>query len=203
MTMGVDPGLIRPTQNRRRVMYDNAEIDDIVDVILHADSLSASFTKDFAQGFRRETDEETLRGIWTFVKKNIRYVRDKAGIEEVQSPGKLWNRRRGDCKSFSVFIGSILKNLGYRYKYRLAFYDAANMDSAHIYPIVTLRNGRKVVMDAVHSKFDEEVPFYKAYDYSPAKGVGAMPEPVQKKPGVAFWIVMAGIFILLTTKQYD
>lgn len=153
-----------------RTMYKNGDVQDIIEVILIADKLSPKFTKELAQQLRQGDDYDTLHAIWHFVKQNVRYVRDKVGHEVIQLPGALWRGRRGDCKSFSVFIGSLLKNLGYKYRYRVAFYNPSEPDSGHIYPIVKLPDGRDVVLDAVHSRFDDEVRFWTAKDYYPGSG---------------------------------
>ena len=98
----------------------------------------------------------------------------------------MWKGRKGDCKSFSIFIGSIIKNLKWKYRYRVAFYDPQNPDSGHIYPIVTLPDGTDVVMDAVHNRFDEEVKFWRARDYYPESGYS---RKAQRLNGISadFW----------------
>lgn len=161
---------IAPPDGWNKVMYQNGDVKDIIRVILQADGLSAKYTRELAKQLQQADEYETMRAIWHFVKDNVRYTRDKAGHEVVQLPGAMWRGRKGDCKSFSIFIGSILKNLGVKYRYRVAFYDPANPDSGHIYPIATLSDGTEVVLDAVHNRFDEEVRFWKARDYYPASG---------------------------------
>lgn len=153
-----------------KVMYQNGDVKDIITVILKADSLSPKYTRELANQLRQDDEYDTMRAIWQFVKDNVHYVRDKVGHEVVQLPGALWRGRKGDCKSFSIFEGSLLKNLGFKYRYRVAFYDPANPDSGHIYPVATLSDGTEVVLDAVHNRFDEEVRFWKARDYYPASG---------------------------------
>lgn len=161
---------IAPPEGWQKVMHENGNVQDIIAVILKADQLSPKYTRELAQQLRQDDEYETMRAVWRFVKEHVKYVRDKVGHEVIQLPGALWRGRKGDCKSFSIFIGSILKNLGIKYRYRVAFYDPANPDSGHIYPIATLSDGTQVVMDAVHSRFDEEVRFWEARDYYPASG---------------------------------
>lgn len=162
---------ILPTTNRVLINIPNGNLNDIVRVIMEGDKRSKPFTTKFAPRLRKSTDMKTLEAVWRFVKHNIRYVPDRDN-EDIKSPGKTWEDRYGDCKSFSVMIGSILKNLGYKYKYRVAFYDKKNPYAGHIYPIVKLPNGREVFLDAVHKKFNDEVPYRKAYDYKPGKTTG-------------------------------
>lgn len=187
--------LIGKTSNRAKVMHRDGDVEDIIEVILYADSMSKSFTPQLAQALRGKTDYETMRNVWTFVKRNVRYVRDRVGYEVIKSPGKTWHDRKGDCKSFSVFIGSILKNLGYRYKYRVAFYDRKNPNSGHIYPVVMLPGRGEVIVDAVHTRFDEEVPYWKAYDYTPTTGERAALNGTRGSKKV--WWVIGGIALAL------
>ena len=51
-----------------------------------------------------------LESIWTFVHTKIEDVRDEPGDERIKLPAVTWKDRYGDCKSMSLFIGSILKN---------------------------------------------------------------------------------------------
>ena len=162
--------LIRPSTNRKEVRHIDADVKDIISTILHADGMSQQFTERFSHILRGGGDMKTLSNIWEFVRGHIRYQKDRAGSEVVKSPGRTWADRYGDCKSMSVMVGSLLRNLGYNYFYRVAFYDPENPEQGHIYPVAVLPSGKLVVVDAVHHSFNEEVPFWKAHDYDPATG---------------------------------
>lgn len=176
---------MKPATNRIKkglgkiyTMYLSGDVDDIVNTILHADKLAAPFTKDFAESLRGADDLETLKNIWSFTRREIEYVKDKPGHEIVKSPGQTWKDRKGDCKSHTVFIGSILKNLGYPYIYRVAFYDRKNPEQGHIYAIAILPDGRRVVVDSVNDRFNHEHTYWKKKDYprQPAE-IGAIKAP--------------------------
>jgi hypothetical protein len=134
---------------------------------MQADELSQPFTARFAKFLRGKNDLQTLKNVWAFVKENITYRRDQPGDEVVKSPGALWETKVGDCKSFSVMIGSILNNLGYNYKYRVAFYNPLQPNQGHIYPVVVLDDGTEIIVDAVHEKFNKQAKYWKATDYFP------------------------------------
>ncbi|MCB0707434.1 MAG: transglutaminase domain-containing protein [Saprospiraceae bacterium] len=170
--------LIRPTTNRQKTIYRNGDTDDIIDVILQADKLSAEFTQDLAPTLRGSTTEKTLHSVWAFVKENIRYKRDKAGHERIKSPGKLWLDKSGDCKSFSVFIASVLQNLGIPYKYRFGYYPTGSSgyekDVNHVF-VVAYANGREYILDAVLDKFNYQEPFESGFDLDPnSKGISGI-----------------------------
>jgi transglutaminase-like putative cysteine protease len=159
---------IRPPLNTT-VLKAKGGVWDIVEVIIRADKDSAPDTQELAQRLHRERPEATLHEAWQFVKTHVRYVRDKAGLETVKSPAKTWADGNGDCKAFSIFIASLLQNWGIPYVYRVAFYDPQQPQSGHIYPVAII-GGRKIPVDAVHTKFGEEVPYWKAYDVQPGSG---------------------------------
>jgi len=160
---------IMPSPGEVTTLTENADMARIIAAIMDADELSKPFTAKFARFLQGRTDDETLNNIWDFVKTEIRYVRDQPGNEVVKSPGQLWKSREGDCKSFSIFIGSILNNLGYAYKYRVAIYSPLTPQQGHIYPVVILPDGEEVVVDAVHTRYNDEAKYYKAWDYTPGK----------------------------------
>jgi hypothetical protein len=173
-------------------MFTNARIGDIIETVLHADGKGSYFVENIAESFRRDSDRETLRAVWRWAKENIRYVRDPNGRELVKSPGATWTSKTGDCKSFSVLIGSILNCLGYRYFYRVARYDRKNPEQGHIYPVAIV-NGREIIVDAVHDNFDQEYDYWKKADYWP-KGkaaIGAVPT------GKNNTVLTLGIFAVL------
>lgn len=160
---------ILPSPGEVTTVTENADMARIIAAIMDADELSKPFTAQFARYLQGRDDDETLHNIWNFVKKEIKYVRDRPGNEVVKSPGQLWETKTGDCKSFSIFIGSILNNLGYDYKYRVAIYSPLTPQQGHIYPVAILPNGVEVVVDAVHTKYNDEAKYYKAWDYIPGK----------------------------------
>ena len=161
---------IEPSTGTRIRVSDDADVAKIIALIMQADRLSRPFTRRFARNLRGKNDLGTLRNVWSFVKDNVKYERDRPGSEVVKSPGALWESRVGDCKSFSVMIGSLLSNLGYAYKYRVAFYNPDAPEQGHIYPVAVLQNGTEVIVDAVHTRFNAEAKYWKAYDYEPASG---------------------------------
>jgi len=168
---------IKRSLGKMYTMYLSGDVDDIVSTILHADQLAPAFTKEFSESLRGANALETLRNIWSFGRQEIRYVKDRPGHEIVKSPGKTWRDKAGDCKSQTVFIGSILKNLGFPYKYRVAFYDKKNPEQGHIYAIAVLPSGKEVIVDSVNDRFNHEVKYWKKKDYPiTAAGLAGIPK---------------------------
>jgi transglutaminase-like putative cysteine protease len=115
------------------------------------------------------SDYQTLRNIWSFVRNNVQYRQDRPGHEKVKSPAALFAVGHGDCKSFSVAIAAILRHLGIPYKYRFTAYSPG--DYTHVYVVAYPKGNQPVIMDAVHTKFDDEVPYQRKKDYTPQPAV--------------------------------
>ncbi len=105
-----DQVMPRP-DNVREVRFDQGDTKDIIQVILYANQFIGPHTKELSRYFKKRNDYQSCRKIWQFVKKNIRYRKDADGFENVKSPAKTWFDKYGDCKSMSLLIGSLLKNL--------------------------------------------------------------------------------------------
>ena len=151
-------------------------IPEIMEVILYADERSAPFTSSISRTLKGRDNEETFYNIWQFARKNVRYIEDKPGNEVIKSPGNLLTKGEGDCKSFSVLVGSILQNLQVPYFYRLIWEKPWVPNIAHVYVMAEIEPGVYFPIDPVNSNFGEE-PFYYFFakrDYHPAAAIGGL-----------------------------
>ena len=84
--------------------------------------------------------------------------KDAEGYEQIRSPARAWHDRFSgvDCDCYSVFISSILSNLGIAHTLRITKYQRDYFQ--HIYPIVPFQNGY-ITIDCVTDRFNYEVPF--------------------------------------------
>lgn len=153
------------------VRHKDGDTADIIETILYADSKSGGFILPGVQCLEGSSEYKTLGNVWSFVKSNLRYRADRPGYEKIKSPGALFATGFGDCKSFSVAIGAILSELGIPYRYRFAAYDKGEF--THVYVVADGVQG-DVILDAVHKKFDDEVPYYHYRDIRPAKSPAAV-----------------------------
>ena len=181
---------IAKPDNVREVVFRNGVTEDIIKVMLYADQFIAEDTKKFTKFFDTGNQYMDFKKIWEFVRHKIRYVKDPDGDEWVQSPSLLWwKTKAGDCKSKSLFVASILKNMGVPYAYRFAAYkdDGVNgignlqseisrlftvpktpVDVTHVYVIAYPGTEDEVIIDSVYNRFDSEHPFDYAIDFNPA-----------------------------------
>jgi hypothetical protein len=174
----ISTSLIPKADNVIEHRYEDGDTWDIIKVILEGDKKLGNHLQEFASQF--EKSYSGLYDIWYWVRNNIKYVADKKIFdkksgnwiqhEKVKDPRVTWQDGYGDCKSISLFIASLLRGLGVKYRYRFAsYYDATDKSRSHdkapthVYVVATL-NDRDVILDAVHNKFDEEVDYHKKWE---------------------------------------
>lgn len=160
---------IKPCKGVQVYTHTDGDVQDIISQILKEVSYSIQDTKDFAKNLRASTEMQTLKNVWRFVKSNVRYQRDKQGHEVINSAGCTWHRRRfgSDCKSFTTLISSLLHNLGFRYYIEVIFQDRLEQGQGHIYNVVVLSNGKKIIVDAVDDLFNRKHQFWKRSRFGP------------------------------------
>lgn len=141
-----------------------AEMEKIVKRTLHQ-------TRAIAPKLKGTALITTLSKIWHFVYDHIQYTLDKDDREQLREPARTWrDRAHGvDCDCYSIFISSILHNLGIPHAFRMTKYGG---DWQHVY-IVVPKDGKKTslehrhqyyVVDPVVDSFNYEVPFTEKHD---------------------------------------
>ena len=138
---------ILPATMDEQLRFPDGETDDIIKVLLDADKVAAPYTKEFAKQFLRPTVYASCEAIFNFVLKNIPYKLDPNGLQLIKSPGRLWQDKAGDCKSFSLFSASILHNIGIPYKYRFVSFND-DPTPTHVYVVVP-HQGTEIIIDPV------------------------------------------------------
>lgn len=174
--------IIHSSDMKSAIHYRNGDTPDIIRVIMDVDAISDQFiNQDNVRCLEGANRYDTLHNVWKFVKYNIRYKTDRPGREVVKSPAALFRMGVGDCKSFSIAEAAILRSLGFSgIRYRFASYSRDRVVT-HVY-IVCKYRGEDIILDAVHSRFDDEVPYTYKIDIPAAKvqrkvaGIGRMPE---------------------------
>lgn len=171
-TANIARATVQGAQDIVNTMYHRATTDDIISVIMHADKQAAPFTAKFA-AYLKETHGNDIKSllydVWRLLRHDVRYKPDD-GHQKIKSPAQLIKDRVGDCKSYSVFIASVLQNLGIPYVYRYADYDWDN-DVNHVYIVAYPNNSAPIIIDAVHTAFNEEAPGANyIFDMNPRNG---------------------------------
>lgn len=168
-TRHIKPGyeydrLFPASENDNKTIRRNADVYDTVAFISKVVHDTLPQTKRIAQQLKGSTLYDTCRNIWHFVYGHINYKKDQEGYEQIRSPARTWHDRKVgvDCDCYSVFISSILANLGIRHTLRITKYHRDYFQ--HIYPVVPASK-KEIVIDCVTDKFDYEVPYSEKKDY--------------------------------------
>ncbi len=158
---------------RDPIVKRDASVFDTVEMVKKVVRETLEDTRQIAPLLRGATLRETCSNVWHFVYRHIRYRRDKPGTEQVRRPARAWaDRRLGvDCDCYTVFISSVLLNLGIAHTYRITEY-ASKGYYQHIYPVVLAGQGTakekatsQITLDCVKDAFDSEEPYSKKKDY--------------------------------------
>lgn len=131
-------------------IFQDGDNSQLRKVIFQATPLAIEQTKEYAKKFKGNTDMDTCRNVFNFLRYRVTYKAD-GWHQKVKLPSALLRTRIGDCKSYSVFTYAILTNLGIPCKYVLTSYNADPTPS-HIY--VVTNSG--IIIDAVWGKFNSE-----------------------------------------------
>jgi hypothetical protein len=142
----------------------NANVYHTVDFIPKVVHSTLAHTENIAAYLKANDIYTTCKNIWDFVYEHINYKKDTEGYEQIRSPARAWHdREQGvDCDCYSVFISSILTNLGIPHTLRITKYHKDYFQ--HIYPIVPTNTGY-ITIDCVTDQFNYEVPFSEKKDY--------------------------------------
>jgi len=154
--------LARPNY-KETVNVVDANNADIITVLEKNFPVAVGQTKDFAKKFKSGSAGEAALKVWDFVKRNIKYQRDDDEKQAIRLPNRFVNDRTGDCKSYALFIASVLQNLGYTVAFRYTSYNRNNPKPSHVY-VYLPDDG--IVVDGVYNYFNKEKPFVYKYDHT-------------------------------------
>lgn len=100
-----------------------------------------------SSGIKSQNFIDEAKAIGKFVQKNVRYVRDTYGIEQLHSPVLMIEQIRkgiaqGDCDDMSLLIATLLLSVGASPYFRIVRYKDGSGPFNHIYVIVEDKNFR-------------------------------------------------------------
>ncbi len=153
----------KPAHNDKIIRRD-ATLEDTMAFIPKVVRETLWHTEAITRKLKGRNVYDTCRNIWEFIYGHINYRKDEQGFEQIRSPARTWrDRHEGvDCDCYSVFISTILTNLGIPHSLRIARYYRSYFQ--HIYPIVP-NGSRHITMDCVTDQFDYEVSYTDKKDY--------------------------------------
>jgi hypothetical protein len=178
-----DPYIPKPEGVNENVVPTGATLEDTMKLIQDVIKRTTHHTKNVIgpAKLKAGTLEQTCENVFDFIFNHIRYVPDKAFVEQVRSPRRTWHDRKGDCDCYTVMIGSLLMNLGIPFKLRITKYfdtsGAQAKEYSHIYVVVpkskalttdldqNKNRAEYLVIDPVTDQFNYEVMYSAKKDY--------------------------------------
>lgn len=150
---------------RKTLLVGDAVNSDIIWGIHSYFKAAKDQTKEFARRFAGGSIEDQCFRVWKYVRESIRYKRDPFDAQLIRMPSRFVFDAEGDCKSYSLFIASVLSNLGIPVSFRYASYRKSDSTPSHVYVVARDTDGKKIIVDGVYHLFnDEKSPeYYKDY----------------------------------------
>ena len=160
--------MIQPAEGKSEVIKRFGDTQDIIDVLLLSDNDKnwVQQTKEFSKQFT--PDLVGIKKLLDWVLDNITYKIDPTGVQWIKSPARTFEDKFADCKSLTLFITSVLQNLGIRYRIRFVGYKYQSKVS-HVYCLAYL--GQWIPLDTVWllpeygGKFGTEKKYSISKDY--------------------------------------
>jgi hypothetical protein len=154
--------------NERVTLTADAGVPEIMAGLLAVDRQPVHYdVLEFCQlAIGEEKGINALYAIFDTVRDRVQYKRDAAFEEVIQSPRRLLQTGKGDCKSLSLLVGACLACCGVRYFYRLVWNE--NPDQAHVFPVAIWPPGSNdsIFMDVALGRWNEEPAYLVKKDYT-------------------------------------
>lgn len=154
---------MKKADNKQTILKEKGDTQDIVNSVLSVYSESYSDIDNFSQQFKGDTRKETAQNIINYVLNNFTYKVDPSGVQWIRTPLRLLQDREADCKSFSIFVCSVLSNLGIENGFRFVSY-SPDKQVTHVYSFFIDDNGKMEIIDTV-AMIQKKVPAFKEMKY--------------------------------------
>lgn len=149
------------------IVKRNGSVNDTVEEMEKIINHYAWQTAKIAPALKGKTLYDTCKNVWDFLYTHIKYREDDEGKEQLRTPSRSFAQRlsRGiDCDDFTIFCGTILKNLNIPFYIRIARYQGKDYFQ-HVYPVVPISNKQYITIDAVLDEYDAEKTTIETKDF--------------------------------------
>ncbi len=157
--------MIARAKHKDELLHRKGTTSDIMRAVVDCYNRDWKQVVDFAESAPRGDTLSKCRWIFDFVDQNIEYVLDPFGKQWIRTPARLWADRQGDCKSFAIFICSVLRCLGIPHSFRFACYDG-NKEPTHVYAVAYDEEGNEIIVDPVYRNKEGVALFNQESEYN-------------------------------------
>jgi hypothetical protein len=124
--------------------------------------------------FWKGNAEKTAKGLYSFLKNNVKYSIEPESRQSVKSPAAIlatgqYKGAGNDCKHYSLFCGGVLDALNRKgkkidYAYRFVNYRLWETEPQHVFIVLNPKKGNEIYIDAVLFPFNYKKPFVNGID---------------------------------------
>lgn len=154
-------------------IVSNHDTEDIKDLLLSKDGVFVDQVQGYCKSLQGLDDEEICKAVFDCLKQNVTYRADTAQEQLLKSPAALFHYKEGDCKSFSLFAGTVLRVMQIPYNYRLVSFDRGDPTPTHVYVVANPGTREQYIIDATLNKFNYEKPYTYKQDEKMLKFLSA------------------------------
>lgn len=142
-------------ENKSKLITTHGYTHDIINEVSRTFELYYTQCRSLAYSLQGGSERKTCKKIFDYLIDNVEYKEDEGG-QYIKTPARLLADKVGDCKSFSIFVASCLRNLNIPAVFRYVSFNNLP-DPTHVY--VVTKSG--IIIDAV-----ERVAGLPVFDYA-------------------------------------
>jgi hypothetical protein len=159
---------LSPFNNYRKVVSSDQTVTDIIDGILETHNQYFSEYDKISDLFVGESETETARNIFNFLKSSVPYYIESNKNQTLRSPSAIV-AMPADCKSYALFTNGVLDSLNRKgiltvpLAFRFAGYKENTREPQHVFAVMYPGTKKEIWIDPVLPRFNEKrtPTFYK------------------------------------------
>jgi hypothetical protein len=159
---------LAPFNNFKKVVSTDQTVTDIIDGIVSTHYQYQDEYDKISQYFVGESELETARNIFNFLKSNVPYYIESNNNQTLRSPSAIV-ALPGDCKSYALFANGVLDSLNRKgifqvpLVFRFAGYKNNTREPQHVFAVMYPGTKKEIWIDPVLPRFNEkrQPSFYK------------------------------------------
>jgi len=159
---------LAPFNNYKKVVSADQTVTDIIDGIVNTHYQYQDEYDKISNYFVGESELETARNIWNFLKSNVPYYIESTNNQTLRSPSAIV-ALPGDCKSYALFANGVLDSLNRKgifqvpIAFRFAGYKDTTREPQHVFAVMYPGTKKEIWIDPVLNRFNEkrQPSFYK------------------------------------------
>jgi hypothetical protein len=154
---------LAPFNNFKKVVSTDQTVTDIIDGIVNTHYQYQDEYDKISQYFVGESELETARNIFNFLKSNVPYFIESNNKQTLRSPSAIIALRQGaDCKSYALFANGVLDSLNRKgifqvpLAFRFAGYKNNTREPQHVFAVMYPGTKKEIWIDPVLPRFNEK-----------------------------------------------